>query len=333
VINTQGALLYTLGTGHSFGALAWNGSLLWGAGDYGWSPPTQNLFKVNPTTGASVAGPSSFGFSKALCPNQAPNNADGLAIAGGNIWLSDDQGKIAYKLSATGQVLSNITFTPYCNTGIAYDGASLWFALYLAPCIGCALGDAAFIDGVIERYTTTGVFLSAFGTDGMPYEGIAYDPVSFAPNCALWGISDGEPFGPFSTITAFSVPCTPSSPPAHDLAVLSVTNLPIAYVGYPLAIYSTVINLGSSSDIADVTMLVNGQQLFTQKTTLATGQFLILQQNFTPLAGGSFFARVTVSLVPGEPNPDPNNALTGPVFYVSQAVGSGGSGGGKHSFV
>lgn len=96
----------------------------------------------------------------------------------------------------------NVTqFFPAPNAGngrgLAFDGVDLYYTLWLG--------------GIIFRVTTGGAALADitptyFSTFPLGQEDLAFDSVTFAPDCAVWGHNAVE-FGQMNFITAYEVPC------------------------------------------------------------------------------------------------------------------------------
>ena len=195
-VSTNGSLIKTLDIGVGVGALAWDSkrNVLWG-GNYEFGKEGR-IYTINPNTGAVTL---QFTFNIPFgdnCFGQTPGFIDGLDYdtTTDTLWISDDGGRTVYNVSTSGIVLSSFSMSKTgfdCNSGIAFDGQSLWLVAVLSQ-------------QIVHADKNGNQMSDSFGTPGFFAEDIAYDSVSFAPKCALWAneATSGTP-----KITAFEAPC------------------------------------------------------------------------------------------------------------------------------
>jgi hypothetical protein len=206
ISTAHGETLSSFGTGgRVIGALAFdpaNGHLY--AGDYtrpvGFEHGTGKVFDIDLS---SVDGPSFsdlFTFSDDTCPSGLGPSIDGLE------WLPGDPGKFAiggdvctkvFLKDKTGaDVLPPFTLSNG-KSGITSDGAGgLWIAL---------LNTEAAPDGTDLVHTNLqGVIDQQLPIPGFQAEDLAYDSVTFAPDCAVWA-NQATLVTPH--IRAYQVPC------------------------------------------------------------------------------------------------------------------------------
>jgi hypothetical protein len=215
---TSGGLLSTLSSINSAGALAWDGSNLW-VGIFSATACTSSVsgcglvFQVNPATGAvlktldltSIFAADNMG----LC-----NFIDGLDFdpATGTLWVSPDIGcafeftnnvcsiGFAYNVDTSGKLLHRIQF-PFGVSGVAKVGNFL----YTATC-GFAPGMRTIV-----KTSPDGEVVSSFPTVSVSgnhesAEDLSFDPVTFAPNCALWAVQTyGRDFD--ASLAAYQIAC------------------------------------------------------------------------------------------------------------------------------
>jgi len=215
---TNGVLLRTLTEVSQAGALAWDGSSLW-IGIFSDKTCESSVsgcglvYQVNPTTGAvlktldltSIFVADNMGFCDFI---------DGLSFdqATGTLWVSPDIGcasaftnnpcsiGFVYNVDTSGNLLRRVQF-PFGVSGVAKIGNSL----YTATC-GFAPGMRTIV-----KTTLAGQVLSSFPTLSVSgnresAESITFDPVTFAPNCALWAVQDyGFPFD--ASLAAYQIAC------------------------------------------------------------------------------------------------------------------------------
>lgn len=189
------------------GPLAWDGASIW---TMNWSRDSYTLYQIEPSTGATLSRCSLLEANPghpALTsfPVNIAAEPDGLDWDGQGFWISADaytgnwivrvnrQCRILAAWTApSGQGWSNSSFNG--TAGIAFDGVQLW---HTTPTDGRTrslffqTNGAGAVNGV--RFTGTRLT-----------EDLAWDPVTFAPKCALWGI---EAALENEHITAHEAPC------------------------------------------------------------------------------------------------------------------------------
>ena len=216
---TSGVLLRTLTSVSHAGALAWDGSNLWVGIFDAITPCTSNtsgcdlIFQVNVATGAvlktldvtAIFAADNEGFCGAI---------DGLDfdLATGTLWVSPDIGcafaftnnvdsiGFVYNIDTSGKLLNRIQF-PFGVAGVDKVGKFLYTAT------------EGFAPGMrtIVKTTLQGNVVSSFPTVSVSgnhesAEDLAFDPVTFAPNCALWAVQDyGRDFD--ASLAAYQVAC------------------------------------------------------------------------------------------------------------------------------
>ncbi len=209
-VTTAGAAVATIpsappGTAAYGGPLAWDGSALWTM-DYSGNSFT--LYRVDPTDGHTLSS----------CNIQTQNSADpavtsspnigdypdGLDYENGTLWVSSE----AFANNWVVQVDTNChilkEFQPaamggYGTSGVAFDGVNLWHSYPHTP----------------PSLVQTDVMGAPTGTsfnESLQLEDLAFDNVTFAPKCAIWG--NEATFGS-NNLTAYEVPCVGQA----DLAV------------------------------------------------------------------------------------------------------------------
>ena len=214
-LSTRGTLLKTVPTGFDVGALAWDRKrqVLW-AGSY---DGLGNFYQINPTSGTATYQFTFLPFA-AACYSQGTYTGyiDGLAYdpAYDNLWISGDSTSPVYNVTVAGSPLSSFPVTPIrasgCNSGITVEtgkNESLWlstFDFYGQP---PSYENPTGLAGTPE----SGAFSegSAYST-----EGIAYDDVTFSPNCAVWS-NDSSSSTALGLVTAWQVSCPTPPPYAH----------------------------------------------------------------------------------------------------------------------
>ncbi|MEP6893099.1 MAG: hypothetical protein ABI927_04890, partial [Gaiellaceae bacterium] len=213
-VSTTGSLLRTVGVGHTIGALAYdpgNGHLYGGNYNPAASADDGKIYDI--TTGADPTTTDKFTFipTGTSCRGGELPAIDGLELlSSGGFAISGDAANTLFLTNAAG-ILSS-SFGVSCNSGITTDGASgLWRVDLSDACCGNP--------STIVHSDLAGNALGSF-TVGPNYEpeDIAYDSVTFAPQCALWMNEAGTPVV-VEGIRAYSVPCGGATPPATTKAV------------------------------------------------------------------------------------------------------------------
>jgi hypothetical protein len=256
---TSGASAGTVGvhdaTGASVscGSLSWDGAELW-CGTY---DGTGRIFTVNEATGLATlqfTSPSMSDPSSEECYGGS-GYIDGIAYDGygkpPSLFLGEDAATKVWQTSDTGAVISSFT-APYatvnsvtysCKSGIALEpGTYLWMAIYSeTPTITSCLEtdpDCSYNTGLIAQFTEggvyTGVSFPSIGNGGVPgqlKEGLAWDSTTFAPNCAIWALTNGLPTQ--GVIDAYQVTCPSTS---HGVPEFGTGPLLVAAMGAILAL-------------------------------------------------------------------------------------------------
>src|SRR5437867_5302669 len=180
------------------GPLTWDGSALWTV-DYS---TTLTLYRVNAATGATLFScsiPSANPGSPALPGLTLPDGLHWTGIAGSELVLSGEvaqEGRptaVAFIKAADCTITSFFVFPSSpaeCCSGVAFDGATLWHSTD-----GAATVFQTDLSGV-----STGVSFPDPQVIG--FEDLESDRITFAPKCALWGTTAGQP-----TVAAYQIPC------------------------------------------------------------------------------------------------------------------------------
>jgi len=213
-VSTTGTALGSIvvGTGNEAkaGPLAWDGSSLWTA-DY--SNPSSKLFQVSPTSGAILGGTCDFvaanpGNPAVPAPKGISFFPDGLDFGGGTFWMSGESSgnpsNFVAQLDTVCVILSSFV-APAVVTGA--DGVS-GNAIVIDPFNGNKLWNAVEGDFSASHIFETDTSGTPTGLDfpaAHLTEDLAFDPVTFAPSCALWGNEATESGA--NHLTAYEVPC------------------------------------------------------------------------------------------------------------------------------
>jgi hypothetical protein len=213
---TDGVLLNTLHEVNQAGALAWDGTHLWVASATradqtctAGSTGCAFITEVDVTTGNPI---KVIDISAVFAPDQMCGFIDGLSwdTATGTLWVSPDIGcaiaftsdpchiGFIYNIDTSGTLLKRLQL-PYSVAGVAKVGNNLYD-------VTCATSPRSIyktdLDGnVISSFSS----ISVSGNHESP-ESVAFDPVTFAPNCALWTVQDyGIPFD--ASLAAYQIAC------------------------------------------------------------------------------------------------------------------------------
>ena len=224
-IDTTGACLGAIGVPagdprvSAGGPLAWDGTHLWTV-DYS---AALTMYRVDPVTGATAASCSIPGVNPghpALAGLDFPDGLHWTGIPGSELVLSGE-------ISIIGRPTAVVFMSPACGiasfftspppfdgqwSGVAFDGAMLWHSDPLATSI-----EQTDLAGVLTGVT--------FPSAGLQLEDLEYDPVTFAPLCAVWG---NEATGGPNRIIAFEVPCRPPAVACVETVNPSGKNVPKA---------------------------------------------------------------------------------------------------------
>ncbi len=219
--STSGALLKTLTSINAAGALAWDGANLW-VGIFNATSCTSTtsgcslLFQVNPSTGA-VLKKVDISAIFAADGLGGCNIIDGLDFdpSTGTLWVSPDIGcsfavsngpclvGFVYNVDTSGKLLKRIQF-PCAVAGVDKVGKFL-YTVQEQPNGG---GPRRIV-----KTTLDGRFVSSFNTTSVSgnhesAEDLAFDPVTFAPSCALWSVQDyGSQPNIDASLAAYQIAC------------------------------------------------------------------------------------------------------------------------------
>ena len=232
-VTTTGTLLATIPVAGGLsrgGPLAWDGSALWTM-DY--SVGSFTLYRVNPADG-SILSSCNIATQNPAHPavTSSPRNIgelpDGLDWSGSTLWVSSEafSGNWVVEVDTSCNILT--AFNPPANlgtgtcadaaggtSGIAFVGGKLW---HPTPTNDCT-------DMLIFETDTSGVPTGlSFVADRLT-EDLAFDPVTFAPNCALWG-NEATFFGEVNHLTAYEIPCPANGSPVAECKNVTVPTDP-----------------------------------------------------------------------------------------------------------
>ena len=213
---TNGVLLNTLREVNQAGALAWDGSHLWVASATradltctAGSTGCAFITEVDVSTGNPI---KVVDISAVFAPDQMCGFIDGLSwdTATGTLWVSPDIGcafafsndpchiGFIYNVDTSGNLLRRLQL-PYSVAGVVKVGNNLY-------AVTCATSPRS-----IYKTDLNGNVISSFGSISVSgnresAESVAFDPVTFAPNCALWAVQDyGFPFD--ASLAAYQIAC------------------------------------------------------------------------------------------------------------------------------
>lgn len=215
---TSGVLLNTLREVKEAGALAWDGSYLF-AGSFPFKAPTCTsgstgcafITKIDVSTGNPIG---TIDVSNVFAQDNECGFIDGLAYDGsnGSFWVSPDLGCLldfvpnvcavgyVYNVDSSGNQLKRLQ-QPFGVAGVTRVGNSL----YMVSC------STPGHQRIIYKTDLDGAVISSFYTLSVSghresAESIAFDPVTFSPNCALWATQDyGLPFD--ASLAAYQIDC------------------------------------------------------------------------------------------------------------------------------
>lgn len=210
---TDGSLIRTADLTTSVGALTYDSGrdVLYGGNMHSvtTSPDDGKVYSIS--TGESPAITSTL-FQLDLsadptCRGGNPGALDGLDYlpSSDSFVLSGDAARKAHFVKRDGTITDTFDVAAAnsdCNSGVAKDGSGgIWLAL---------LGDVGSTTTTFVHRTGAGTFDMSFTAENYQAEDIDYDPVTFAPRCALWvnPATAGTP-----EIRAYSVPCAAISGP------------------------------------------------------------------------------------------------------------------------
>ncbi len=216
---TSGALLNTLHELKQAGALAWDGSHLW----VGIAASSTNtcvagvsgcalLYQLDVSTGNVI---KTLDISSIFAADQECNFIDGLDFdsSTGTLWVSPDIGcafafsndacsvGFVYNIDTSGNLLKRLKL-PFGVAGVNKVGSNLYM-------VTCKQPDTP--QRPVLKTTLDGTLISKFSTVSVSgqhesAEDLAFDPVTFAPACALWVVQDyGFPFD--ASLAAYQIAC------------------------------------------------------------------------------------------------------------------------------
>ncbi len=215
---TNGVLLGDLHELDQAGALAWDGSHLWVAStlknDQTCTPGVTGcafISELDVSTGNTI---KTVDLSAIFAVDQMCGFIDGLSYdsATGTFWVSPDIGcassfvsnpctiGFVYNVDQNGNLIQRLQL-PFAVAGDAKVGNFL----YLVTC-----GSRGTLRP-INKTTLNGTLVSSFLTVSVSgfhesAESVAFDPTTFAPNCALWVVQDYNiPFD--ASLAAYQIDC------------------------------------------------------------------------------------------------------------------------------
>ncbi len=198
-ITTLTPKLKGLPIGFSYSALTWQGQGLLGARNDG----TGQFDAIVPPTGP-VTPIFKFSFpSNDSCYTGQVDHPNGLAFdsVSRTLWISDRGARHIYNVTITGAMIrSAAVYRNRCNTGIAAGTRRLWLGILGGP------STAPFeILNVGKPKPASEIFDQIlFSNSNAVPEGLAFDTVTFAPQCAVWTNQAGS-----TMLTAWQVKCEP----------------------------------------------------------------------------------------------------------------------------
>ena len=216
---THGVFLNTLQELKEAGALAWDGSHLW-VGVAKEKPLTcvagvtgcAFLSEVDVSTGNVL---KTVDISAVFAPDQECGFIDGLSFdaATGTFWVSPDIGCLSsgsvnpctvgfvYNVDSSGNLIKRVQL-PF---GVAGD-SKVGDNLYLVSCKPSGATGRPVIKTTLDGTVISTFFTVSVSGNRESAESIAFDPVTFAPACALWAVQDyGIPFD--ASLAAYQIPC------------------------------------------------------------------------------------------------------------------------------
>jgi hypothetical protein len=187
--------------------LAWDGSALW-ALDH--SAASFTLYRINPTNGAiltscNIATQNPSHPAVTSYPLNIGVDPDGLDWTGHSLWINGD----TFSGNWNAEVDTNCTILRAYNPpqgigndagildgtqGVAFDGTWLWHG---SPTNGRT-------QSLVFQTDLNGALTGRRFVANRLKEDMAFDNVTFAPKCALWG---NEPTLSQNHLTAYEIPC------------------------------------------------------------------------------------------------------------------------------
>jgi hypothetical protein len=236
--STSGSLIRTVGIDKTAGSLAYdpNADVLYG-GNLTSAQPTApdngKVYTISTGTAPTITGTlfQADLSGDTTCRGGNPGAIDGLAYyPSSNMFaLSGDAALFAHIVSppsgeigwTVGAGFSVAAAGSDCNSGIASDGdAGAWYAL---------LGSSGTTTTFVHRPSINGTADMSFQVPNYEAEDIEYDPVTFAPRCALW---TNQATGGTPQIRAYSVPCAGAQPSDAKTVTFTATGSNLVGTAY-----------------------------------------------------------------------------------------------------
>ncbi len=193
---------------NNIGALAWDGSNLWAA-SFNASSTGAKVLEIS--VGATPAVLKTIGLDPIFAPDHECAIIDGLAFdsSTGTLWVSPDacgngcNFGIDYNIDTSGNLIRKIQL-PFFVSGVAVAGKTLFVA---HRCLPLGFDQIDLQGNVISSFP----MIQVEGTFQWP-ENLSFDPVTFAPTCALWAMEPYQ-FGDrvnfdAATLIAYHVDCS-----------------------------------------------------------------------------------------------------------------------------
>ncbi len=216
---TNGVLLNTLRELKQAGALAWDGSHLWvgiaasqGATCIAGVSGCALLYEVDVSTGFVL---KTVDISSIFAADQECNFIDGLDYdsSTGTFWVSPDIGcafaftdnvcaiGFVYNVDSSGSLIQRLQL-PFGVAGVNKVGSNL----YLVSCKPSGATGRPIIKTTLDGTVISTFYTAKVSGNFESAEDLAFDPVTFAPACALWAVQDyGIPFD--ASLAAYQIPC------------------------------------------------------------------------------------------------------------------------------
>jgi len=217
--STTGVLQNTLRELNQAGALAWDGSHLW-VGIAGKNSPTCTtgvtgcavLSEVDVSTGFVL---KTVDISSIFAADQECGFIDGLDYdaSTGTIWVSPDIGcaiaftndpcsvGFVYNVDSSGNLIKRLQL-PFGVAGVNKVGNNL----YMVSCQPRGATGRPIIETTLDGAVISTFYTVSASGQRESAEDLAFDPVTFAPACALWTVQDyGFPFD--ASLAAYQIAC------------------------------------------------------------------------------------------------------------------------------
>ena len=217
--SATGVLLNRLHELKQAGALAWDGSHLW-VGIFANNAPTcaagvsgcAVLYEVDVSTGFVV---KTVDISGVFAADQECGLIDGLDFdsSTGTLWVSPDIGcasafttnpcsiGFVYNVDLSGNLIQRLKLS-FGVAGVNKVGNSL----YMVSCQPTGSTHRPIIKTSLDGTVISTFFTVSVSGQRESAEDLAFDPVTFAPACALWAVQDyGFPFD--ASLAAYQIAC------------------------------------------------------------------------------------------------------------------------------